>query len=119
MSLKQYEHYVTERGFMNRSEVHNERQTRQTSPWKTDESSLGLLTELRSPGVPDALAETWKTQATNKSTKSNASAYLAAKRRSLNAYGAITYHEKTSFDHSGLRPRKIARKTNQSPLTQE
>jgi len=109
MSLKQYEHYVAERGFMNRSEVKNERQK---SPWKTDDSSIGCLTELRSPGVPDALAETSKTQPTNKSNRSNASTYLAAKRRSLNAYGAITYHEKASLDHSGLRPRKIARQTN-------
>ena len=114
MSLKQYEHYVAERGFMNRSEVKNERQT---SPWRTDDSSASCLTELRPQGVPDALAETWKTQgqATNKSNNSvkgsSASAYLA-KRRSLNAYGAITYHEKASVDHSGLRPRRIARQTN-------
>lgn len=97
MSLKQYEQYVTERRFMNRSEVKTERQK---SPWKTDESSIGCLTELRSPGVPDALAETWRTQATNKTNKSNTSAYLAAKRRSLNTYGAITYHEKTGSDNT-------------------
>jgi len=114
MSLKQYEHYVAERGFMNRSEVKAERQT---SPWRTDDSSAGCLTELRPQGVPDALAETWKTQgqATTKSNfynsfkGSSASAYLAAKRRSMNAYGAITYHEKASVDHGGLRPRKTAR----------
>ena len=111
MSLRQYEHYVAERGFMNRSEVNNDRQT---SPWRTDDSSAGCLTELRPQGVPDTLAETWKTQgqATAKSNRGSASAYLAAKRRSLNAYGAITYHEKAGVDHGGLRPRRIARQTN-------
>lgn len=101
---------------MNRSEVNKELQK---SPWKTDESSIGCPTELKSPGVPDALAETRKTQATNKSNRSNTSACWASKRRSLNAYGAITYHEKVSLDQISSRPRNIARQGNQSALTQE